>query len=145
MKSLFRGIIVISSLWISACQTGGVIIKETPVSVMEIRRVVGLVIGEPRWTSSNGYEMSSKYYNKKGQPEERPNLVRERYFTHVSILGDRRPYNIRVQVFIQGRGPDGYEVIGQDDLKAQQIAEQIKQALHESRDKRNVIDDFKAF
>lgn len=145
MRILFGAFLLISALWVTSCQHGGVIIKETPVGITEVRRIVLMVIGEPRYSNPNGYEYSSKFYNKKGQPEERADQVRERYFTHISILGDRRPYDIRVQVYIEGRGPEGYEIIGQDDYKAAQIAEQIKTGMHESRDKRNVIDDFQAF
>jgi hypothetical protein len=115
------------------------------MSLAEIRRVVLTVVGDPRKSSSNGYEMESSYYDRKERPIERPNQVAERFFTRVLILGDRRPYDVNIQVFVEVRTPEGYEVVGQDDRLAQIWADRIKKALHESRDKRNVIDDFKAF
>lgn len=111
----------------------------------DIRRTVTTVIGDPRMVSPNGYELTSVYMDKKEKPIEHPNEARERFYTKVTILGDRRPYDIRVQTFVEIRTPEGFENIGQDDDLAEGWAEKIRKALHESRDKRNFIDDFKAF
>lgn len=132
-------------LWLAACQHGGVLIKETPMGLGDIRRIVSTVTGEPRILSPNGYEMTSVYFDRKEKPIEHPNDAKERFYTKVSILGDRRPYDIRVQVFVELRTPEGFENIGQDDDLAEMWADKITKALHDSRDKRNFIDDFKAF
>ncbi|HRO66939.1 MAG TPA: hypothetical protein PL182_05195 [Pseudobdellovibrionaceae bacterium] len=115
------------------------------MGLTEIRRVVYSLMGDPRVVSAGGYEIDSKYHDDKGKPLDRPGDVKERYFTRVTILGDRRPYDLWVQVFAEAQGYDGYESVGQDDLMAEDFADRLKKALHESRDKRNVIDDFKAF
>jgi hypothetical protein len=126
--------------------TGGVILRETPLSVSETRRVVVSVIGEPRSVSENGREILSKFYDRREKAIPKMEMARERYFTHVTILGDRRPYDIQVEVLVEGRSPQGnFEMVTRDDNKATIIAEKLRQALNQSRDTRNVIDDFRSF
>lgn len=136
---------VLAAALLSACQHQGAMINEAPFSLPEIRRVVVGVLGEPRKVNASGYEMISQYYDKDEEVLERPNEARQRFHTVVSVLGDRRPYDIEVLVNVEVRTLDGYENVGQDEGMAQSQAERIKKALHESREKRNMIDDFKAF
>ena len=145
MRLLFGVSLLIASTWLSACTHGGAKIRETPIGLSEIRRVAGSLMGTPRKISAGGYEMDSRYHDEKWKPIERPAEAKERFFTRVTILGDRRPYDIWVQVFVEAQDLEGFQSLGQDDLMAQDFADRLKKALHESRDKRNVIDDFKAF
>lgn len=145
MKNLFKTLFVVSMIYLTSCQHGGAKITETPMGLAEIRRVVSSLMGDPRVVSAGGYELDSRYHDDKGKPLDRPSEAKERYFTRVTILGDRRPYDLWIQVFAEARGLDGFEGVGQDDMMAEEFAERLKKALHESRDKRNVIDDFKAF
>ncbi|MBX3041203.1 MAG: hypothetical protein KF789_10910 [Bdellovibrionaceae bacterium] len=145
MKNLFKAFFAVSMIYLTSCQHGGAKITETPMGLTEIRRVVYSLMGDPRVVSAGGYEMDSKYHDEKTKPLDRPAEAKERYFTRVTILGDRRPYDLWIQVFAEVRTADGFESVGQDDLLAEDFADRLKKALHESRDKRNVIDDFKAF
>ncbi len=73
-------------------------------------------------------------------------MAKERYSTRVTILGDRRPYDIQVQVLIEDRDDEGgFELTDRDDDKAATLADKIKKALNQSRDTRNIIDDFRSF
>lgn len=120
--------------------------RETPLSLSETRRVITVVIGEPRGVSQNGREILSKYYDKRNKAIEKMDMARERLYTRVTVLGDRRPYDIQVEVFVESRTSDGgFEPLDRDDDRASVIAEKIRQALNQSRDKRNVIDDFRSF
>ena len=131
---------------LSSCRTGGVILRETPLNLSETRRAVMAVIGEPRVVSQNGREMASRYYDKKGNNIEKMDMAKERLYTHVTILGDRRPYDVQVQVLVEGRNEDGgFDLLDRDDARAAPIAEKLRQALNQSRDSRNVIDDFRSF
>jgi hypothetical protein len=131
---------------LSGCATGGVILRETPLSVSETRRVVVAVIGEPRSVSQNGREIVSKFYDRRDKAIAKMEMAKERYYTHVTILGDRRPYDIQVEVLVEGRNPEGgFDQVTRDDNKATTIAEKLRQALNQSRDTRNVIDDFRSF
>lgn len=145
MIRLFRLFLVFTALCLSSCQHGGAKILETPMSFNEIRRVVSEVMGDPRKVSEGGYELDSKYHDSQGKVIDNPGQARERYFTRVSILGDRRPYDLWVRVFAEVRTAQGFEGVGEDDQLAERLASDLRKALHESRDKRNLIDDFKAF
>jgi len=134
------------ALLLSGCQTGGVVLRETPLGVSETRRVVASVIGETRGVSENGRELLSKYYDKKGKNIDKMDMAKERYFTQVTVLGDRRPYDVQVEVLIEARDQDGgWELVDRDDEKAAVVADKIRKALNQSRDSRNVIDDFRSF
>ena len=131
---------------LSSCQTTGVFLRETPLSISETRRAVVAVVGEPRSMSQNGREIISQYYDKKSRNIEKMDIARERLYTRVTILGDRRPYDIQVEVFIENRDSGGEFIrFDQDNSRAKLIAEKIEKALHQSRDSRNVIDDFRSF
>ncbi len=129
----------------SGCRTG-VILQETPLGVSETRVAIVTVIGEPRLVSPDGRELYSKFYDKKGNLIGRLEMATERYYTLVSILGDRRPYDLQVEVIIEDRGEDGkFMFFDKDEAKARPIAEKIKKALNQSLGNRNVIDDFRSF
>lgn len=139
-------LILAGTLLLSGCRTGGVILRETPLNVSETRRAVMSVIGEPRSVSQNGRELVSQFYDKKNKPIEKMDMARERYYTHVTVLGDQRPYDVQVEVLVEGRDEDGgFELLDRDDDRAGVIAEKIRRALNQSRDNRNVIDDFRSF
>lgn len=146
MKNLVCFLLTGISLLLSSCRTGGVVLRETPLNVSETRRAVVSVLGEPRSISSNGREIFFQYLDKKDKKIEKMDMIRERHYSHVTILGDRRPYDVQVEVIIEGRNHDGgFDIIERDDAKASVIAEKIRQALNQSRDSRNVIDDFRSF
>lgn len=120
--------------------------RETPLNVSETRRVVVGVIGEPRSVSQNGREIYSKYYDKKDKVIEKMDMARERLSTQVTILGDRRPYDVQVEVLVESRTPNGgFSAPEPDDQRAAVLAEKIRQALNQSRENRNVIDDYRPF
>lgn len=134
------------SIALMACQTSGVVLHDTPLNISETRRAIVMVTGQPRSTSENGREMNSKFYDRKGNPEDVAKLGRERLYTHTTILGDRRPYDIEVEVVVEIKDQDGvYQVVEKDQGRAEKIAAQIKKALVQSRDNRNIIDDFRPF
>ncbi|MEN0057781.1 MAG: hypothetical protein AAGB31_03010 [Bdellovibrio sp.] len=137
---------ILTSWLLVGCQTGGVLLRETPLGVSETRRAIVSVMGQPRAVSENGREILSHFYDKKHKKIEKMDMARERYYTHVKVLGDRRPYDVQVEVFIESRNAEGeFDLTGRDDGQAEIIAEKIQQALNQSRDSRNVIDDFRSF
>ncbi|UXR65692.1 hypothetical protein EZJ49_05450 [Bdellovibrio bacteriovorus] len=146
MNKLSLLFVFLMTVLLSSCRTGGVILRETPLNLSETRRVVMSVIGEPRTVSQNGREMTSRFYDKKGSNIEKMDMAKERFYTHVTILGDRRPYDVQVQVLVEGRNEDGgFDLLDRDDERAAPIAEKLRQTLNQSRDSRNVIDDFRSF
>lgn len=129
----------------TGCQTG-IFIKESPAALTEIRKAVVTVLGQPRTTSEDGRQLVSEYHDKKGHTDPGLANSKTRYQTRITILGERRPYNIKVEVFQEARVADKlYDVIAEDNILAQKLANQIEMALNESLKNRNVIDDFRAF
>lgn len=144
-KFLFVFVLVLTAL-LSSCTTGGVILRETPLNVSETRKVIVTIIGEPRLVSENGRDLYSKYYDKKDREITKMNMAKERYSTQITILGDQRPYDVQVQVLVENRdGEGGFELTDHDDERAAIISEKLKKALHQSRNGRNIIDDFRSF
>ncbi|MBS1969122.1 MAG: hypothetical protein JSU04_02375 [Bdellovibrionales bacterium] len=137
---------LLSLLVFAGCQTSGVYLRETPLNVSDTRKAVVSVIGQPRLTSENGRELLSKYYDRKGNSDDQMKTARERLTTHVTILGDRRPYDIQIEVVVEIRDKEGvYQIVERDDARAEKIAKDIQKALVQSRDNRNIIDDFKPY
>jgi hypothetical protein len=135
-----------STMFVTGCQTSGVVLHETPLNISETRKAIVSVMGQPRATSENGRELTSKYYDRKGNMEDPAKMGRERLFTHVTILGDRRPYDIQVEVVVEVKDHAGsFQVVEKDEARAEKVAVQIEKALVQSRDNRNVIDDFRPF
>lgn len=120
-------------------------IEETPAGVSEIKRVLAVVMGPVRASGRGGAEMVFGYHDRELKLIESPEDARERIFPVVTILGDRRPFDIRVQVYVERKTREGFENIGQSDGLAEAWAQRVREAMYEGRDKRNVIDDFKAF
>lgn len=146
MSKYVIGFFILTLSLLNGCRTGGVFLRETPLNVSETRRIIVSVIGEPMSISQNGRELMSHYYDKKNIRIEKMATVKERFHSRVTILGDRRPYDIQVEVVVERRNPDGnFDLLGQDDGRANGIAEKIRKALNQSRDSRNVIDDFRSF
>lgn len=141
-----RYFIAIAALFLMSCQTGGVVLRETPLGISETRRAIVSAIGEPRRVSQNGRELYSQYYSRDNVNIKDPAAVSQRYYTQVIILGDRRPYDIQVVVVNEEKVDSRrFEVTGQDDGRASQVAENIRKRLNQSRENRNVIDDFRSF
>lgn len=146
MRNLISLLSFLGFLFLAGCQTGGVVLHETPLSISDTRVAIVTVIGEPRIVSPNGRELYSKFYDRKGNPIDRMELAKERSYTLVTVLGDRRPYDIQVEVLTEERDEDGvFELVDRDDQRAVPIADKIKKALNESLVNRNIIDDFRSF
>jgi hypothetical protein len=144
-KQLAQATAILSFIFMAGCQVPGIILRENNIGLSEARKAVVSVIGAPRSVSSNGRELVSKYYDKTKMFIEEVEKVKHRYYTKVTILGDRRPYDIAVLVIYESRIDGIYEVEHQDDGLATEVAKKIKLALNQSRDQRNVIDDFRSF
>lgn len=129
---------------IVGCQTQGVLIKETPLNLSESRRIIASIIGQPKMMSQNGREMKSRFYDRRGRYLENIENAKERLYTVVTVLGDRRPYDVKVEVFVEEKVEENVYVISeQDNRSAERIAARIKDALYQSQSNRNVIDDFR--
>lgn len=129
----------------TSCVTEGHTILNSDRSVREIRAALVAIAGEPRKENENHRVFLSEYFPRNPDPNFKANKAKERLFGRFTVLGDRRPYDIQVEVVAEVKTPDGYEEQGVDESLSQELANQLKKELLKSREGRNVIDDFKPF
>ena len=91
-------ILMICAAFCFSCQTTGYFIQDSNMPVSDTRKYVTALFGRPRALSPNGRELFSNYHNNKFELLEDSTNVEERFYTKVTILGPRRPYEIQVQV-----------------------------------------------
>jgi hypothetical protein len=135
------------TLFLGGCANNGVTTDDINVPIGDLQKLIAEAIPVKIKTSStSGREFKSNYFiQKKGEFEEFDGGPM-RSQVEVEILGDRRPYSVFVRVPVEKRSAEGhYKVIKYDDGTARVIIRRIQKALHERRDNRNIIDDFRAF
>lgn len=131
-------------LFLTQCVSSGVVLRETPLGISETRRAIVAIIGEPASTSQNGREIISKFTDRAGNPNSED--AHSRFYSKFTINGDRRPYDIQVQVFREIKNSDfEFELANEDEKMAERLGEKLSKQLNQSRDKRNMIDDFRSF
>lgn len=139
-------------LFLVGCTTpGAVLIKDQNLSLGYLQKVVQISLpAGKRKSSTNAREYYSNYFvfvRGKFRPVQKTS---RRFFTKVTILGDRRPYSIEVMVIKEQRvksSSGGYDYIkaGLDLRLAKYISRMIKKELFERRNDRNFVDDFRVF
>ncbi len=146
MYHLIKGLIFCICLFsVGACRTG-VLLKSTPLGLVETKKAIVEVIGNPRKVERGGRELISQYHDSSGEPFDDSSLASERYYTSVLIQGERRPYDLEVEVVIETKNEmNEYEAYDRSDGMAYQTVEKIRKALNQSREKRNLLDDFRPF
>jgi hypothetical protein len=142
-----RSLILTLAVGVAGCSTT-VTLTEVEKPLTELQKIADDVMpaGLLR-TSSNGREFYSKLFvvNTHGDYEE---AVGQKiaYQAHIEILGDRRPYTMKLLVRRLRRDGDGdYFDQGADEGFTRMISRKVKQTLHQRRGTRSVIDDFKPY
>ncbi|MCB0368054.1 MAG: hypothetical protein KDD45_01115 [Bdellovibrionales bacterium] len=140
-------VIFLFAIILNGCVTPpGAMIKESNISLSETRKAVVKLFGEPRGMSQNGRELYTDYMDQKGRVLPNMKKAKERRFAHVTILGERRPYDIVLDVIIETQvRPDKYQAVDHDELLADVLAKDLRKELLKSRENRNMFDDFNAF
>ena len=141
-------ILLLWTLVLSACATGpegGSSIQETNYSLNDIRTAIIGIAGDPREVSQNQREYKSQYFSKKKEANFNPQISKERSYAHFFVLGERRPYEIKVIVYTERKTKNEYKSLGEDKVWSKKIKEELESRLNHSRDGRNVIDDFRPF
>jgi len=148
--------LILLSLILSGCaalqrEPQGVHLKELEGSLSEIRSAAAaaLPMGH-RGVSSNGREIFSKHFLVSGNGDVRPaGDALERFFATVTILGDRRPYDVKVVVAHEKRVLRGdnfvYVIDYYDTMLARDVGRKLEVELAKRREDRNIIDDFRVF
>lgn len=136
-------------LVISGCSTPGEVrLDNLSQPLADLQKVIesNLPTGR-RAVSSNGRTFFSNYFGvKKDGTFEAAKEANPRYSAEATVLGDRRPYTVAVIVKKEKRDTSGgYVSHGNDERLARVISRRIQKALHERRDDRSIIDDFRVF
>lgn len=134
-------------LFLNACASmGSYTVDNQNYPINDIRKIVGNAIGGTRNESENGRTLVSRFYSRNRRDDFEADLSNklERLYTRVEILGDRRPYDLRVTVVIEHKENGTFVQVGKEKHLAQKIGEEIREKLI-SLEKRNVIDDFRVF
>ena len=140
-------IILIVLFFCVSCSTidSGFLVKEANTSLAGVRAAIIAISGEPREISQNKREYTSQYFaRKKGQKLD-SNTTRDRLYAQFVILGDSRPYDIRVTVYLERKYKTGFELEGEDVVMTKQIAKELREKLNQGQDGRDMIDEFRPF
>jgi hypothetical protein len=139
--------LVILGFFLAGC-TSTQVIDDLNRSLSELQSITDRVLpGGRDKTSRNGREIYSKTFVQsasgdfelvRGQPTARVALIK--------ILGDRRPYKVTIDVYKQKRDEDGnYYNSGSDESLARVLKRRFDKGLHQRREDRSIVDEFKAF
>jgi hypothetical protein len=120
-------------------------ITDQNLSLGEVKRIVVSVIGEPRSLSENQRTFYSRYFSRRPDPNFDPERSKERLYAKVVVLGDRRPYDVEVEVIVEEREGKAYQEVGADEVESTKLGKDIRNRLNQGRNERNAIDDFRAF
>jgi hypothetical protein len=144
MKWVLFAILGLSYLCLSSCSSHPRF-ETGQRSLIEIRQAISSIVGKPRQVSSSQRELWSYYFSRDMREDFDPEKAKQRFYAVITIFNDVRPYKVQVEVMSQRRIRGEFKDEGTDKELSYKIAEDIKNKLNESRDGRNVIDDFRAF
>lgn len=139
--------VVFIFVFVGCASSGSVELEKLNHSITDLSKVVIDVLPIRRRTqSANEREFFSEYYVIRNGEYEEAGASPIRTVAHISILGDRRPYTIQVQVILERRTSSGeYSFVKYDTAQARVLSRRIQSALHKRREDRNIIDDFRIF
>ena len=104
-----------------------------------------------RTESENGRELYSNYFRvQRGKLVNAKNLKTRKYI-HIWVLGDQRPYTIKVEVVKERRNGRAGEIVssysrdGYDKGYARAHIKRMQKALSRRKSGGNIVDDFRVF
>jgi len=131
---------------INGCSTSGVVLENQNYSMNGLRSSIISVIGEPRQVTDNQREFQSDYFRVGKLTEKVKGSDQQRSFIKISIFGDRRPYDVKIQVPIEEKSDGVFEETGSDEGLEIEIENKLKQKIEElNKDGRSIVDEFRAF
>ncbi len=136
---------VVAVFVLVGCASQSYRIKDQNYSLGDIKRLVTSVIGDPRKLSENQRTFYSRYFSRKADAAFDPEKSKERLYAKVVVLGERRPYDVEVEVIVEERVGRAYQEVGPDVSEATKLGKDIRNRLNQGRIERNAIDDFRAF
>lgn len=142
-KKFFFGLIIFFLISCSSVEKSQ--IEEQDRSLPNLRKAILAVTGPIRAISENQREYFSQYFSRVPSEKFDPERSSERLYARFIILGDRRPYNIEIVVFIEKKIGKKYNSVGTDKKIANDLKKELKEKLAQSQDEVNIIDEFRPF
>jgi hypothetical protein len=135
------------------CSTlGGVALDPLNISLYTIEKAVEASMPRGRRKiSQNGREHYSNYFLRHNQKYIDASQMSQREYAKVVVLGDRRPYKIKVLVIKEkriskpGAIQSEYSMAGTSLAHAKLVGKQILEILSKRQEDGNIIDDFRVF
>lgn len=131
--------------FISGCATNQVRIEEVNTSPQAIRRAIVSLMGTPRVISPNQRMVSTPYFNRKEERIYDVESEKERFYANITVLGDRRPYDVSIEVIVEHKNNGIFRQAGVSRNLAERLRRRLMEKLTQSPDELNIIDDFRAF
>lgn len=145
MKLILSLAIFLSSMFFMGCTTPGVTIKEAQGSMGEIKQAIVGMVGELREVRDDQRQFTSIYFGRKAEKKFDSSRASERYFARFTIVSDRRPYDVLVEVIREARTASGFKSTGLDQTLSNQYARDLEKRLNQNKGGKSLIDDFRSF
>ncbi len=129
----------------SGCQLAGVTVSDQQATLNDWKRAIVAVMGKPRKETKGQRSFISDYFSCNEDPKFNPETSKRRCYAEMDILGDRRPYDLRITVQVEEKDSSRYVNIEDDEKLAKRLVSEIREKLHQGRENRNLIDDFRPF
>ncbi len=141
--------LALSLIFLSSCASsyGGLQIQGVNRPLLDLKKIAAnsSPLGV-RKISSNQREFTSKYFKVVGRKFQPAETLKERSYSVIYVLGDRRPYVVEVVVVNERMDAQGrYYDVGKDERIARLIKGRFQTSLSKRREDVNMIDDFRAF
>lgn len=139
--------VFMTSLFLGACSTASHTSDDHDLPLMDIQKAVSTQIpGGLDTVSPNQREFSSRFfgYQRPGAGYSASGVPTERHRARVSIIGDRRPYRLKVEVSSEKLHGKQWKVEKADPELAERINQRILDHLSKTSQK-NLIDHFRPF
>lgn len=131
-------------LCLSGCVSAGYYLDNVNSNMQDIRTAVrNLYVIQS--VSDNERVIVTEPMRKDPNDTTPPKQMKERIYARIVIVNDQRPYRVHVQAYEERKVNGEWVELDIDERLSVDIAREIHRELIESRDKRNVIDDFRAF
>ncbi len=124
--------------------------RDIDASLTELKVIVNASVPVGlRTVSANGRELVSKHFIITKDRYKPAGDALERFFVQVTILGDRRPYDIEILVSHERRVLRNnrfvYVIVNFDEDLAREMEHKIRTELSKRREDRNIVDDFRVY
>lgn len=143
-RTRLRYFLIFNFLWILQSCITGVKVSSTH-SLGEIRAAIKMIAGDIKAVDPDRRRFETNYFVKNLSSSGSTMKANQRYFARFTIAGDKRPYEIVIQVFREVRIGGKWIQDGQDLSLAQRISSDLENALKDLKQQRNVIDSFRPF